>query len=180
MKEWKKIPNYNRYEASTDGEIKTFNWKNKGIERIMKPAFDKQGYLRTMLKNDVNGKFNTIKVHRIIAKTFKDNKENKETINHINGIKHDNRVVNLEWATRSENLLHAYRLGLASVKGELNPATTLTNKQVLEIRGKYTYGRNGGRPKKGEVSKTMLAKEYNVKTHVIKLIVTKKTWKHLL
>lgn len=178
MKQWKKIPNYNLYEASTDGEIKTFNWKNKGIEKIMKPAFDNSGYLRTMLKSDA-GKIQTIKVHRIIAQSFIPNPDNKKEVNHINGIKHDNRVQNLEWATHSENIKHSYKLGLKSVKGELNPAATLTDKQVLEIRSKYTYGRKGGKHK-GAITKPMLAKEYGVKVHVIKLIVIGKTWKHLL
>lgn len=178
MKQWRKIPNYSNYEASTDGEIKTFNWKNSGIERVMKPAFDNSGYLRTMLKND-NGKYDTIKVHRIIAQTFIPNPENKQQINHKNGVKHDNRVENLEWATHSENIKHSYATGLKSVQGELNPAAILNEKQVLEIRSKYTYGRKGGRTKTA-VTKRMLAEEYRVGVHVIKNIVTNKTWKHLL
>jgi len=178
MKTWKKIPDYRLYEASTDGELKTFNWKNTGLERIIKPALDNCGYLRTMLKDD-SGNTRTIKVHRIIAKTFIPNPNNKPQVNHINGVKYDNRVDNLEWCTASENLKHSYKIGLSSVKGELNPATKLTDKEVLEIRSKYTYGRLGGRVK-GATTKPMLAKEYGVKVHVIKQIVRGKTWKHLL
>lgn len=51
--------------------------------------------------------------HRIIWITLIENQYNKEQINHINWIKHDNRLENLEWCTRSENMKHAYRMWLA-------------------------------------------------------------------
>lgn len=84
--EWHQIPNFRNYEASKDGLIRTHNWKNTGKTRIMKPAYDNCGYLRTVLIDD-DGRYCTVKVHRIIASTFIDNAENKETVNHKNGIK---------------------------------------------------------------------------------------------
>lgn len=179
MENWKKIPKYPLYEASNLGNIKTFNWKNQGKEKIMKPALDGSGYLRTMLMNE-NGKFDTIKVHRIIAQTFIENPLNKPQVNHLNCVKTDNRVINLEWATASENQIHAYKEQRRNNRGENNPATSLKDKDVLDIRSKYTYGRKGGKPINGQVTKGMLAKEYGVGVHVIKEIVTNNTWKHLL
>lgn len=168
METWKEIKGYCNYQCSSLGRIKTFNWKNKGIEKIMKPAFDNGGYLRTMLKRE-DGKFCTIKVHRIVAQSFLENEENKETVNHINGIKHDNRVENLEWATRSENSKHAVKMGLITDrKGEKNPASTLTNDQVLEIR-----------KLKGKYKKIDIAKKFNTSFHIVKRILSNKTWKHL-
>lgn len=179
METWKTIPGYSLYKASDMGNIKTFNWKNKGIEKIMSPALDGSGYLRTMLKGD-DGIFHTIKVHRIISQTFIDNPNGKPQVNHLNCIKTDNRVINLEWVTISENQIHAYKEQRRNIKGENNPAATLSDKQVIEIRSKYTYNRKGGKTTKGVISKIILAKEYGVNIHVIKGIVTGTTWKHLL
>ena len=172
---WKKIPGYSMYEASDLGMIKTFNWKNQKREAIMKPALDGGGYLRTVLIND-SGRYDTVKVHRIIAYTFLENKHNKETINHKNGIKSDNRVLNLEWATKSENVKHAFKNFFCSNKGELNPCASLTDKQVMEIRSDYVYGKMARNGK----TKIQIAKEYGTTFSVIKRIVDGKTWKHLL
>jgi hypothetical protein len=70
----------------------------------------RNGYLCISLCN--KGFCKTINVHRIIAETFIPNIENKKQVNHINGIKTDNRVDNLEWVTQSENAIHAIKIGL--------------------------------------------------------------------
>lgn len=55
-------------------------------------------------------------VHRLVCQTFLENPENKEIVNHINGIKHDNRLENLEFVTVSENSIHAVNIGLIKCK----------------------------------------------------------------
>ncbi len=66
----------------------------------LKPSINKKGYLSV----DYG------RINRLVAEVFLDNTENKKFVNHINGIKHDNRVENLEWCTHSENLIHSYRV----------------------------------------------------------------------
>lgn len=116
---WKDIKGYEGiYQVSNLGRIKSLartikyqNTERKVKEKIRKTFIGKQGYEKVELsKYGINKKYN---VHTIVAKTFLDKKCEKLEVNHINGIKTDNRVANLEWCTRSENELHAYRTGLA-------------------------------------------------------------------
>tara|TARA_R110000851_G_scaffold316339_1_gene479369 strand:- start:42 stop:512 length:471 start_codon:yes stop_codon:yes gene_type:complete len=84
------------------------------------------GYLRIHIKNDIE-RLN-IYVHRLIAETFIPNPVNKSQVNHINGIKTDNRAVNLEWCTPSENIIHSYHVLRNLIKPviSLNPVTLET------------------------------------------------------
>lgn len=95
--EWKSSPIFpNEYKVSENGDV----WSNRS-NRILKPATDKFGYLYYVLC--VNGKRVTVKAHRLVAMAFIPNKENKPTVDHINGIRTDNRASNLRWATNKEN-----------------------------------------------------------------------------
>jgi hypothetical protein len=71
---------------------------------------DKYGYVR--YTTSVGGDSRSCFAHRVVALAFIDNIDNKPTVNHINGIKTDNRLENLEWATLSEQQLHAFEIGL--------------------------------------------------------------------
>lgn len=94
---------YLGYYANTDGDIYSAVSK-----KVLKGKKDKDGYLEYCFT--VDGTVKYIRGHRVIAETFLVNPENKPTINHKNGIKDDNRVINLEWATYSENNLHRFKV----------------------------------------------------------------------
>lgn len=109
MKEvWKPIPNLEKfYLVSNLGRFKSLGNRAGASksEKILKLKVMHDGYLYARLSN--NGKQIFVNAHRIVAKVFIPNPENKKEVNHINLIKDDNRVSNLEWVTPKENLKHA-------------------------------------------------------------------------
>ncbi len=93
--------------VSNMGRVRNIDFIVKGHtykSKIRKQCVGKIGYCTMMLHNGVN---KLVKIHRLVAQAFIPNPDNKPHINHINGIKTDNRVENLEWVTNYENYLHA-------------------------------------------------------------------------
>ena len=105
---WKKIEGYEDYQVSDAGEVMSF--KN-GKERLRKLQLDslKRYYLVGLSKN---GCVKMFLVHRLVADAFLPNPFCKSEVNHINCDQKDNRVCNLEWVTRSENIKHAIMNGI--------------------------------------------------------------------
>lgn len=110
---WRKSKLYPQFEANELGDIRRLP-SSKKDNYAKFAAEDGYVYLNKYKMGGYDYVSNNVAVHRIVASAFLDNPENKPTVNHINGIKDDNRVENLEWATQAEQIHHAVRTGLLS------------------------------------------------------------------
>lgn len=163
MEEWKQIEDTQFY-ISNMGRI-----KNIETGRVLKTAPNNKGYLTVNVT--VNRVKRPLKIHRLVAKYFIPNPDNKEQVNHINCIKTDNRVENLEWVTNLENMRHAIEHGRYKNGGydgllrhneEMKKkivATSLDGKQVINFNSiseaeRYFNSRHITDVLKGKRSKT--------------------------
>lgn len=116
---WKDIEEFKGlYQVSNLGRVKSIDRTtiyNTGATRITKGKIlsigkNKLGYSQVSLSK--HDKQHSRRVHRLVAEAFILNPDKKTQVNHINGNKDNNKVENLEWCTKSENELHAYKTGL--------------------------------------------------------------------
>lgn len=173
---WKHARDYeNLYEVSSTGLIRTIpreiirsNGRKYTVKRrVLKPAKDGCGYLRVGLSK--NGKLFTEKVHRLVAKTFLVADYSLE-VNHKNGIKTENNIENLEFVTRSQNQLHAFKTGLQTgKKGELNSSAKIDDIKALTIKTLICSG----------WKLIDISRELAVSIHIVKDISRGKTWSHI-
>lgn len=118
--QWKEVPFANRHFVSSTGLIRG----PKGITAGYKNA---RGYMRFNINR------RGYAVHRLVLLAFLGPSDLE--VNHKNGIKHDNRLENLEYVTKTENMRHAHRTGLVKVRrGEENGRAKLRKHQLLDIR----------------------------------------------
>lgn len=167
---WKPIPGFHGlYEVSSHGRVKTLHPRFKP-GRIMKARNSRGGYLIVGLMRE--GFQRTYSVHRLVAVTFKNPDPTRSMVNHINGIKTDNRDINLEWVTSSENCLHAYRIGLANptrALGEKSVKAKLTDEIVKWIRREVMAGK----------SRRSIARLLGVSHTCVVHAANRKRWPHL-
>ena len=164
MEKFREIKDYENYLVSDQGRV--FNFKFK---KFLKPLKNQYGYFRVNLWK--NGIVKTHRIHRLVALAFIPNMFGKRTVNHIDGIKTNNYVENLEWATDKENNQHAWGNGLQKPKkGIKNGNSKLSESQVLEIRKLYASG---------NYYQKDLAKIFNVGKSLIGYIVNRKLWNHI-
>lgn len=184
VEQWKPAVGYeNFYEVSNFGRIKCLskgtgnNYSRVLPEKIASQRIGVKKYGNYCLVNFcVNGIKKVKKVHRLVAEAFLDNNENKPQVNHIDGVKTNNSVENLEWATQSENIKHAFRIGLnkpnvdnPKIRGSAHVHSKLTETDVLNIRKLSESG----------MTQKAISKIYGVHPNNINVIVLRKTWKHI-
>ena len=167
--EWHELPDEyidfkDDYQVSNFSRVRSFK---QGAVNILHAKVNKKGYVYVSLSK--NGKSKNVLVHVLVAKTFIPNPENKPEVNHENGNKNDNRIENLTWVTRSENIQHALKLGLVKTGCEHCNAV-LTAKQVREIRRDCVPGD----PERGI---NAFARKFNVGVNTIRMAYIRETYK---
>jgi hypothetical protein len=132
------VPFFNGYEANDEGYVISLekdlycghpgSQPQKRKERILKGRPNKKGYLSVVLYK--GGKQFTFRINRLIWIVFKGEIPEGMEVNHINAIKTDNRLVNLELTTRQQNMDHAVKL-------DLLPHKKLYQNEIQEIKDMY-------------------------------------------
>ena len=179
---WTDIPGYEGYyQISNHGNVKSLDrvikektGKTQALKgRVLKQRINSGGYYSIGLGK--NGSKAAFAIHQLVAQAFLDNPDNKPTVNHLNGVKTDNNVSNLEWATYSENLSHAYSTGLrtsvsSKAIGEKNYRRKLKPEQVVEIKRLLV---------EGNLTHKEIAKKYGVSRSTIGSINSNRYWSHI-
>ena len=174
---WKEIQGHREvYQISNLGNVRTKARQCK--DHISEPHEKKKfinsnGYYRVGLNLDGKNKMHLL--HRLVAQLFIPNPENKPYVNHIDGNKLNCRADNLEWCTRSENEIHAWRIGLKTVSpnhpaGEKHGMHKLSADDVAYIRSCHV-------PYDATYGSIPLAKKFNVRPQTITDIAHYRTWK---
>lgn len=177
---WKDIPRHEYYQASSYGNVRS---KDKWVThsttgvlflrrgRIMTAQKSKCGYLRVGLSYP-NRKVINESVHRLVACAFIPNKELKRTVNHIDGNKLNNSVLNLEWNTHMENVQHSIKIGIkAQAKGvQFVNRSKFDELQIRVIK----------HLKESHLTQKQIANYFNVHMVTIGDIFNGRSWGHII
>ena len=158
------------YEVSDQGRIRSLPRPTpRGVQggRVLKPARLGPGYQTVTLSG--NGLRVHRLVHQLVLRSFVGEPEEGQEVRHLNGVRGDNRLENLDWGTSSENEADKRRHGTLQA-GEKNGAAKLSAAQVAEIRRTYASG---------GVSQKTLAAAYRVSQGTVSRLITGTRWAHL-
>ena len=168
---------FREYYVEGYGNFRVNNWGTKVYGKsgkILTIHKHRNGYLiiHTVMGGRKNCKDINFFIHRLVALAFIPNPDNLPEVNHKDGNKFNNCVVNLEWCTPSENIRHAVKMGMrGDFKGSKNGRAKLDEGQVMEIKHLL---------KDSDLTMVEIAKRYNVSKQIISRINSNKIWKHVI
>lgn len=181
---WLPVKDFPGYEVSSLGRLRSYWRLGMGATRpgqkgrrftclrlrepeLRKPSVCKEtGYLVCGLHKE--GKQHPRRLHRLIAEAFSPNPGSRPMVNHLNGVRHDARAANLQWATAKENQQHASERGTMA-RGERHPNAKLNPDKVRDIRARHAAGE----------SARSIAKSYGMNPINISSVVKRKLWRHV-
>ena len=158
---WKPLLEYKGIEVSSIGRVRKAANKRRKERILTEFPKDRDGYCRCSVQK-LDGTWTSQSVHRLVAKAFIPNIENKQAVNHIDGNRQNNKVENLEWVTPRENVIHSFRFGSRRKYKQVPKKVLLTDFQISQIdilRKSYSINQ--------------IAKLFNIKYQSLKNIIHK-------
>lgn len=166
--QWKDVLG-GHYQISNLGRLRRAKSRVKGDEgRVLRPSVSRDGYLHMQLS--VDGKRIDKLIHILVAEAFYGPCPPGHQVNHRNGVKSDNRPINLQYVTPSRNVRHAIEMGLATIRrGESIGMGVLTEDLVKVIRARVALGS----------TQAELCREMDLHPMTVNHVVRGRTWKHV-
>jgi hypothetical protein len=169
METWRLLLGNDAYQASSYGQIRSIGMNAR--QKVLRPGLGNGGYLRVRLSPNVQ---KHLAVHRLVWEAFRGAIPTGREINHRNGIKADNRLVNLEIVSHAGNMWHAVHSGLIDPKGgtqtilfgEDNPSAKLNRELVVLIRDLSSGG----------LSAAAIARQLGLKYRTVHHVVAGTYW----
>lgn len=179
---WKDIAGHEGwYQVSNMGRVKSLVKPYRRVEKVLKGSPNTTGYILVQLRNGSKGRFSLL-VHRLVMMAFEPREDMDEMqVNHKDFDISNNKLSNLEWTTRQENMDHytssdkfVNRAVNSTHKGENHHLCVMTDELVIEFRRRYAEIKLVGG------SRTKLAREFGIAESTARQITDGVTWKHLL
>ena len=156
--EWKRVPSYPGYLVNRNGDV-----RGRSVPTL-KPQLTRDGYHRVLLYNE-NGPQH-FSVHQLVCAAFNGKRPLGFSVNHINGVRADNRAENLEWVTPKQNTQHRRNCGTYP-SGEKNSRAKLSEDQARQVMKLRSQG----------LTYKQIGQQFGVRPSTIGWLVTGKTWK---
>lgn len=178
---WRAVPGHEgRYEVSSFGRVRSF----LTVRSMLRPGKKSGGYLNVILRDpSARTRSRSVSVHRLVAIAFLGNPPERHEVNHIDGDKTNNRLENLEYVTRSENVKHAIAMGLNKrPRGADHASSKLSDHDVAKIKAIIQYRKTLDKRASDyphEFTNVVLSKVFKVGETTLKDISRGRRWQHV-
>lgn len=169
IQQWKSIPGYEGlYSVSSSGLVRS-DRGGRGTERglILKPRYTADGYIKYVLRK--GGSAQGFYAHRLVYEAFLGAIPDGMQVDHLDGVKENNHIANLEAVSRLENMQRSFKKGRNMAKGSRVGTSSLTEAVVSEMKNKHRAGMKQAR----------ICEEFGVSKSTLSKIILGKSWKHV-